>query len=97
MISYRGIVNLGNLLAVSPPRTTANLLICGPGVCRGQLKNREGLPQLDNAVALEFAKCVTERAKFEVGERFTDADSITLNHPTRVGYNAGRSVARCDR
>ena len=45
----QGIVNLGNLLAVSPPRTTANLLICGPAVGRPRLKNRKGLPQLDNA------------------------------------------------
>jgi len=33
-----GIVNLGNLLTVSPPRTTANLLVCGPGVGRARLK-----------------------------------------------------------
>jgi hypothetical protein len=33
-----GIVNLGNLLTDSPPRTTANLLICGPGVRRARLK-----------------------------------------------------------
>jgi PEP-CTERM motif len=33
-----GIVNLGNLLAVSPSRAAANLLICGPGVGRARLK-----------------------------------------------------------
>jgi hypothetical protein len=33
-----GIVNLGNLSKVSPPRTTANLLICGPCVGRARLK-----------------------------------------------------------
>ena len=33
-----GIVNLGNFLAVSPPRTTANLLICRLGVGRARLK-----------------------------------------------------------
>ena len=33
-----GIVNLGNLLAVSPSRATANLLICGPDVGRARLK-----------------------------------------------------------
>src|SRR5580704_939438 len=33
-----GIVNLRNLLTVSRPRTTANLLICGPGVGRTRLK-----------------------------------------------------------
>jgi hypothetical protein len=36
--SLAGIVNLGNLLAVSPPRTTANLLICGPCVGQARLK-----------------------------------------------------------
>ena len=45
-----GHCQLGNLLAVSPPRTIANLLICGPGVDRERLKNRKGLPQLDNAL-----------------------------------------------
>jgi hypothetical protein len=44
-----GIVNLGNLLTVSPPMTIANLLICGPGVGRARLKNRKGLLRLDNA------------------------------------------------
>jgi hypothetical protein len=37
-ISGDGIVNLRNLLAVSQPRTTANLLICGRGVGRACLK-----------------------------------------------------------
>jgi hypothetical protein len=46
----RGIVNLGNLSAVSTPRTTANLLICSPGVGRAYLKNRRDLHQLDNAL-----------------------------------------------
>jgi hypothetical protein len=33
-----GIVNLGNLLTISPPRTTADLLICGAGGGRARLK-----------------------------------------------------------
>src|SRR6266849_4070590 len=37
----QGIVKLGNLLAFSPPRTTANLLICGLGVGRARLKIAE--------------------------------------------------------
>jgi hypothetical protein len=46
-----GIVNLANLLVVSPQRATANLLICGPGGGRARMKNRKALPQLDNALA----------------------------------------------
>jgi hypothetical protein len=37
MGSVVGIVNLLNLLAVSPPRRTANLLTCGLGVGREHL------------------------------------------------------------
>ena len=63
-----GIVNLGNLFSVSPLRTTANLLICGPDVGRARLKKVEirlnlTMPDL----ALPWAIRVTRDGKHSRG------------------------------
>ena len=79
--SQQGIVNLGNLLAFSPPRTTVNLLICSPGAGRARLKIAE------ICVNLTMPRGVSESLASWIPIRFTsrDADSEPAPQKERPG------------